>query len=127
RLGVHIHPYTEVTSIDRDGDSVTGVNTTRGDISTRSVVACVAGWSSQVSALAGVELPITTHVLQAFVTEPLKPFLHVIIVSAGLHVYISQTDRGEVLIGSEIEPYTTYSQDSTLGFLQKTVAHPLGL
>ena len=56
--------------------------------------------------MAGVELPITTHALQAFVTEPLKPFLHTIIVSATLHVYISQTDRGEVLIGSEIEPYT---------------------
>jgi sarcosine oxidase subunit beta len=106
---------------------VTGVKTNRGDISTRSVVACVAGWSSEVSAMAQVELPITTHVLQAFVTEPLKPFLHVIIVSAGLHVYISQTDRGEVLIGSEIEPYTTYSQQSTLGFLQKTAEHTLEL
>jgi len=127
RLGVHIHPMTEVTAIDRDGDRVTGVRTNRGDISTPSVVACVAGWSSQVAALARVELPITTHVLQAFVTEPLKPFLHVIIVSAGLHVYISQTDRGEVLIGSEIEPYTTYSQQSTLGFLQKTAEHTLEL
>jgi sarcosine oxidase, subunit beta len=127
RLGVHIHPYTEVTAIERDGDRVTGVKTNRGDISTRSVIACVAGWSSQVATMAQVELPITTHVLQAFVTEPLKPFLHVIIVSAGLHVYISQTDRGEVLIGSEIEPYTTYSQLSTLGFLQKTAEHTLEL
>ena len=77
--------------------------------------------------MAQVELPITTHVLQAFVTEPLKPFLHMIIVSGTLHVYISQTDRGEVLIGSEIEPYTTYSQDSTLGFLEKTAEHTLDL
>ena len=77
--------------------------------------------------MVGVELPITTHVLQAFVTEPLKPLLHVIIVSAGLHVYISQTDRGEILIGSEIEPYTTYSQQSTLGFLEKTAHHTVEL
>ena len=55
-----------------------------------------------------MRLPITTHILQAFVTEPLKPFLDVIIVSSQLHVYISQTDRGEFLIGAEIEPYTTY-------------------
>jgi sarcosine oxidase subunit beta len=72
-------------------------------------------------------VPITTHPLQAFVTEPLKPFLHAILVSATLHVYVSQTDRGEVLIGSEIEPYTSYSQDSTLDFLEVTAAHTLEL
>ncbi len=127
RLGVEIHPNTEVTDILVDGDRVRGVRTARGDIATSHVVACVAGWSSGIAAMAGVELPITTHVLQAFVTEPLKPFLHVIIVSAGLHVYISQTDRGEVLIGSEIEPYTTYSQRSTLGFLETTAQHTLEL
>jgi sarcosine oxidase subunit beta len=127
RLGVHIHPYTEVTDILIDDGRVTGVRTDRGDVSTGTVVACVAGWSSDVARMAGVELPITTHVLQAFVTEPLKPFLHVIIVSAGLHVYISQTDRGEVLIGSEIEPYTTYNQQSTLGFLEKTAHHSVEL
>jgi sarcosine oxidase subunit beta len=77
--------------------------------------------------MAGVELPITTHVLQAFVTEPLKPFLHVILVSATLHIYVSQTDRGEVLIGAEIEPYTTYSQESTLGFLEQSATHTLEL
>jgi sarcosine oxidase subunit beta len=77
--------------------------------------------------MARVELPITTHVLQAFVTEPLKPFLHVILVSATLHIYVSQTDRGEVLIGAEIEPYSTYSQVSTLGFLETSAQHTLDL
>ena len=77
--------------------------------------------------MAGVQAPITTHPLQAFVTEPLKPFLHVILVSATLHVYISQTDRGEVLIGSEIEPYSSYSQGSTLNFLEQTANHVLEL
>ena len=127
RLGVEIHPYTEVTAIAREGDRVTGVRTNRGDIAAPSVVSCVAGWSTEVARLAGVELPITTHVLQAFVTEPLKPFLHVILVSATLHVYVSQTDRGEVLIGSEIEPYSTYSQASTLGFLESSAQHTLDL
>ncbi|HEY2705677.1 MAG TPA: FAD-dependent oxidoreductase [Candidatus Dormibacteraeota bacterium] len=127
RLGVEIHPRTEVTGILRDGDRVSGVRTTAGDISAPVVLACASGWSSEVAAMAGVELPIVTHPLQAFVTEPLKPLLHVIIVSSGLHVYISQTDRGEVLIGSEIEPYTTVSQASTLDFLEVTAQHTLEL
>jgi sarcosine oxidase subunit beta len=127
RLGVEIHPYTEVTAITRAGDRVTGVRTTRGDVSAPAVVSCVAGWSTEVARMAGVELPIQTHVLQAFVTEPLKPFLHVILVSATLHIYVSQTDRGEVLIGAEIEPYTTYSQASTLGFLETSAQHTLDL
>jgi sarcosine oxidase subunit beta len=127
RLGVEIHPYTEVTGIHIGDGKVTGVRTTEGDIATPMVIAAVAGWSSEVARMAGVLLPITTHVLQAFVTEPLKPFLHTIIVSGTLHVYISQTDRGEVLIGSEIEPYTTYSQASTLTFLEATTSHSLDL
>jgi sarcosine oxidase subunit beta len=127
RLGVEIHPHTEVTGIVRQGDHVTGVTTNRGDISAPAVVACVAGWSTEVARMARVELPITTHVLQAFVTEPLKPFLHVILVSATLHIYVSQTDRGEVLIGAEIEPYSTYSQVSTLGFLETSAQHTLEL
>jgi sarcosine oxidase subunit beta len=127
RLGVEIHPYTEVTGIDVREGKVAGVRTTKGDIATPMVIGAVAGWSSTLASMAGVELPITTHVLQAFVTEPLKPFLHTIIVSGTLHVYISQTDRGEVLIGSEIEPYTTYSQASTLSFLETTTAHSLDL
>ena len=77
--------------------------------------------------MAGIRVPITTHPLQAFVTEPLKPFLHAILVSATLHVYVSQTDRGEVLVGSEIEPYSSYAQDSTLDFLEVTAEHTLEL
>src|SRR5216684_6530004 len=77
--------------------------------------------------MAGVELPIVTHNLQAYVTEPIKPMLHIIIVSATLHVYVSQTDRSEILIGSEIEPYTTYSFASTLNFLETSARHATDL
>src|SRR5260370_8995466 len=77
--------------------------------------------------MAGVELPIQPHVLQAFVTEPLKPFLHVILVSATLHIYVSQTDRGQVLIGAEIEPHSTYNPVSTLGFFHPSAQHTLEL
>jgi sarcosine oxidase, subunit beta len=127
RMGVEVHQDTEVTGIDVDGDRVTGVQTSRGAISAPVVVSAVAGWSSELARMAGVRMPIVTHPLQAFVTEPLKPFLNVILVSATLHVYISQTDRGEVLIGSEIEPYSSYSQDSTLNFLEVTAKHVLEL
>ena len=72
--------------------------------------------------MAGVRLPITTHILQACVTEPLKPLLDVVIVSSQMHVYISQTDRGEFLMGAEIEPWTTYRMQGTLNFLQEVDA-----
>ncbi len=127
RMGVEIHQGVDVTGIDVEGGRVTGVRTSRGNISTRTVVSAVAGWTSEVARMAGVRVPITTHPLQAFVTEPLKPFLHVILVSATLHVYVSQTDRGEVLVGSEIEPYPSYSQASTLNFLEGAAANTLDL
>ncbi len=127
RGGAEIHPYTKVTGIERSDGAVSGVRTTRGDISTRTVLNCTAGWSTTVADMAGVALPITTHILQAFVTEPLKPFLDAVIVSSQMHVYISQTDRGEVLIGAEIEPWTTYRQNGTLNFLQESSRHALEL
>lgn len=127
RLGVEIHPDTEVTGFERDADRVTAVETARGRVECGQVVCATAGWSSLVGRLAGVRLPITTHILQAFVTEPVKPFLDVIIVSSQLHVYVSQTDRGEFLIGAEIEPYTTYKGTGTLSFLEYSARHALEL
>ncbi|MBA2463339.1 MAG: FAD-dependent oxidoreductase [Actinobacteria bacterium] len=127
RRGVEIHPYTEVTGIERSNGRVTGVETTRGEIACDTVISATAGWSTLIGDMAGVPLPITTHILQAFVTEPLKPFLHVIIVSSQMHVYISQTDRGEFLIGAEIEPYTTYRGTSTFPFLESSARHTLEL
>jgi sarcosine oxidase, subunit beta len=127
RGGVEIHPYTEVTGIKRSNGRVTGVETTRGDVACDTVVSCTAGWSTLVADLAGVPLPITTHILQAFVTEPVKPFLDVIVVSSQMHIYISQTDRGEFLIGAEIEPYTTYKGVGTFSFLEYSARHTLEL
>jgi sarcosine oxidase, subunit beta len=127
RGGVEIHPNTKVTGIQRSNGRVTGVSTTRGDIACGTVISATAGWSTLVADLAGVPLPITTHILQAFVTEPVKPFLDVIIVSSQMHVYVSQTDRGEFLIGAEIEPYTTYRSTSTFPFLEYSARHVLEL
>ena len=127
RGGVEIHPYTEVTGVERQNGRVTGVRTNRGNIACDTVVSATAGWSTLVCDLAEVRLPITTHILQAFVTEPVKPFLDVVIVSSQMHVYISQTDRGEFLIGAEIEPYTTYKGTGTFTFLEYSAGHVLEL
>jgi sarcosine oxidase subunit beta len=127
RHGVEIHPYTQVTGIEQTGGRVTAVQTNRGRIEAGVVVSAVAGWSTLVCGLAGIRLPITTHILQAFVTEPVKPFLDPVIVSAQMHVYVSQTDRGEFLIGAEIEPYTTYRSTGTFPFLEYSARHTLEL
>ncbi|MET0810662.1 MAG: FAD-dependent oxidoreductase [Thermoleophilaceae bacterium] len=127
RGGAEIHPYTEVTGIDRVNGRVDAVQTNRGRIKAGTVLNCTAGWSSLISDMAGVQMPITTHILQACVTEPLKPFLDVVIVSSQMHVYISQTDRGEILVGAEIEPYTTYRGTSTFPFLEYSARHTLEL
>jgi sarcosine oxidase, subunit beta len=126
-MGVDIHPYTEVTGFERSNGRINAVETNRGRIECGQVVSATAGWSTLVADFAEVRLPITTHILQAFVTEPLKPFLDVILVSSQLHVYVSQTDRGEFLIGAEIEPYTTYKGTGTLSFLEISARHSLEL
>ena len=125
--GAEIHPYTEVTGLERNNGRITKVKTTRGDIGAGTVLNCTAGWTSLISAMAGVRMPITTHILQACVTEPMKPLLDVVIVSSQMHVYISQTDRGEFLMGAEIEPWTTYRMQGTLNFLQEVTRHTLEL
>jgi sarcosine oxidase, subunit beta len=127
RAGVEIHPYTEVTGLERSNGRVTAVNTNRGTIKAGQVVSATAGWSTLTCAMADVELPITTHILQACVTEPVKPLLDVVIVSSQMHVYISQSDRGEFVMGSEIEPWTTYRMKGTLNFLQDLTRHTLEL
>ncbi len=127
RMGIAIHPFTEAIGIGTSNGQVTLVQTTRGEIKAGTVVNATAGFCSTVAKLVGLKLPIVTHPLQAFVTEPLIPFLDKVIVSANLHVYVSQTDRGELVIGSEIDPYSSYSSNSTLPFLEATAAHTLEL
>jgi sarcosine oxidase, subunit beta len=125
--GAEIHPYTEVTGLERSNGRVTAVETNRGRIECGQVVNATAGWSTLISDMAGVPMPITTHILQACVTEPVKPLLDVVIVSSQMHVYLSQTDRGEFVMGSEIEPWTTYRMNGTLNFLQDLTRHTLEL
>ncbi len=127
RAGVAIHPFTEVTGIQVENGAVTGVMTNRGPIHTGAVVNATAGWASTISNMAGIPLPIVTHPLQAFVTEPLKPWLNTVIVSGTLHVYINQTGRGELVIGAEFDHYSSYSMRSTLDFMEQSATHSIEL
>lgn len=117
RRGVHIHEQTRVTAIDVVDGECRGVVTDRGPIGAGIVVNATAGYSSLVAAMAGVRLPLVTHPLQAFVTEPYRHVLDGLLSSMDLYVYVSQTARGELLVGAEILPYNTYSTRSTFGFL----------
>ena len=125
RMGVEIHPHTEVQDIETENGQVTAVQTNRGRIKTSTVVNVTSGRCSTIARMVGVNLPIVSHPLQACVTEPLKPFLDKVIVSATLHVYVSQTDRGELVLGAEIDPYASYSSVSTLPTLEMIAAHTL--
>jgi sarcosine oxidase subunit beta len=117
RRGVQVHQGIEVTGVRLEGGRCVGVETSRGPVAAGHVVGAVAGWSSRVAAMAGVRLPIVTHTLQAFVTEPYRPVLRGLVSSMDLKIYVSQTARGELLAGAEIVPYGSYSTRSTFEFL----------
>lgn len=126
-LGVHIHQETEVTGIDVAGGRVRGVRTSRGDISAGTVINCTAGWSSLIASMAGVRLPVQTFPLQAAVTEPVRPFLHTVVVSGSLHVYVSQTDRGELVFGASVDPFPAYAMNGSLDFIEGLAGHVMEL
>ncbi len=127
KRGVEVHTGTEVTGILVEGGKVRGVETNRGTIHAGKVVQAVAGSSSRVAKLAGLRLPIKTIPLQACVSEPVKPILDQIVVSGSLHVYISQSARGEMVMGGATDPYGLYSSRSTLDFKEGLMAHMLEL
>ena len=126
-LGVQIHQQTEVLGIETAGGKVTGVRTNRGAISAPIVVNCTAGWATTISDMVGVKMPLITHPLQAAVTEPVKVFLPTVIVSGSLHVYVSQTDRGELVFGASVDPYPSYSMRGSLEFTESVASHILEL
>jgi sarcosine oxidase subunit beta len=112
--GVDLIQNCEVTGIDIQGGKVTGVQTTRGPIRARKVAMVAAGRSGQVAAMAGMRLPVESHVLQAFVTEGLKPCIdHVVSFGMG-HFYISQSDKGGLVFGGDLDFYSSYAARGNL-------------
>jgi sarcosine oxidase subunit beta len=125
--GAEIHQQTAVTDIEvRDG-AVAGVHTDKGFIKTRKVLSAVAGWTTHTTAMVGLRTPLVIHPLQALVTEPLKPWLNSIVVSASLHLYVSQSSRGELVAGASLDPYELISMRSTLDFAESMSAGLLDL
>ena len=112
--GVDIIQECEVQGFQIENGRCTGVETTRGSISANKVAVCVAGSSSRVMAMAGMRLPIESHVLQAFVSEGIKPLLPGVITFGAGHFYVSQSDKGGLVFGGDIDGYNTYAQRGNL-------------
>jgi sarcosine oxidase subunit beta len=127
RRGVEIHQKTRVTDILVEGGRVSGVQTDRGRIRTGTVISMVAGSTPRITNMVGLSTPIVIHPLQACVTEPMKPWLDTIIVSASLHVYVSQSSRGELVMGASLDPAELHSTRSTLDFVEGLADYLLDL
>jgi sarcosine oxidase, subunit beta len=119
--GVDIIQQCEVTAIRRHDGKVVGVDTTRGSIDAPKIGAVAAGHSSVIAAMAGLRLPIQSHPLQAFVSEPIKPVLHTVVMSNAVHAYISQSDKGDLVIGAGIDAYTGYGQRGSFHTIEHAV------
>ena len=121
-LGVDIIQRCEVTAIRRDPwGAVTGIETSRGPIATRKVGVVAAGNTSTVMAMADVRLPLESYPLQALVSEPVKPIMPCVVMSNTIHAYMSQSDKGELVIGAGTDAYTSYSQTGGLHIATHTL------
>ena len=127
RLGAEIYQNTEVLGIDVKNGKVCGVKTNKGYIETKQVLSAVAGFTPRITEMVELETPIVIHPLQACVTEPMKPWLDTILVSGSLHVYVSQSSRGELVMGSSLDPYEVHSTRSTLDFVEGLTSHMLDM
>jgi sarcosine oxidase subunit beta len=121
-MGVHIIQNCEVTGINRNADgSVSGVETNRGTIGAKKVGVVAAGHTSMLMDMAGVRMPLESYPLQACVSEPIKPVVPCVVMSNSVHAYISQSDKGELVIGAGTDQYTSYSQTGSLHILTHTL------
>ena len=120
--GIDIIQNCEVTGIRRSGGKVVAVETSRGTIGAAKVGVVVAGHCSVLADMAGFRLPIESHPLQALVSEPIKPVIHSVVMSNAVHVYVSQSDKGELVIGAGIDAYNSYAQRGSLAVVEGQMA-----
>jgi methylglutamate dehydrogenase subunit A len=118
KRGVDIIQNCEVTGIRRDGNRVTGIDTSRGFIGAKKIGMAVAGNTSRVGDMAGLRLPIESFVLQAFVTESIKPFIDGVVTFGAGHFYISQSDKGGLVFGGDLDGYNSYAQRGNLPVIE---------
>ena len=121
RLGVDIIQNCEVLGFSRDGGQITGIETTRGSIQSKKIGVVAAGHSSVLAAQAGIRLPLESHPLQALVSEPMKPIIHTVVMSNAIHAYISQSDKGDLVIGAGIDSYVGYGQRGSFPVIEHTL------
>jgi sarcosine oxidase, subunit beta len=121
-MGVDIIQQCEVTGIDVEEGAVAGVETTKGAIRTGKVACVTAGHTSVIANMVGLKLPIESHPLQALVSEPIKPVIPCVVMSNAVHVYVSQSDKGELVIGAGIDPYVSYTQRGSLDIIEHQMA-----
>ena len=120
-MGVHIIQNCRVTGFDIEGSVVRGVQTTRGPIKAKKVGLVPAGHSSVLASMAGFHLPVESHPLQALVSEPIKPTIHTVVMSNAVHAYISQSDKGELVIGAGVDQYISYGQRGSQQLAEETL------
>lgn len=121
-MGVDIIQQCEVTGLKIEAGKIVGVDTTKGHIRTPKVASVAAGHTSVIAAMAGVSLPIESHPLQALVSEPIKPVNPCVVMSNAVHVYCSQSDKGELVIGAGIDAYTSYTQRGSMDIIEHQMA-----
>jgi len=126
-LGVDIIQNCPVTGLRIEQGRVAGVRTAQGDIGTSKIGVAVAGHSSVVARMAGIRLPIESHVLQAMVSEPIKPVLDTVVTSGAVHFYVSQSDKGELVMGGDLDFYNSYAQRGNLPRIEDVVSACLAL
>jgi len=126
-LGVDIIQQCEVTGLRIESGAVTGVETSQGFIASPRVGLAVAGHSSQLAAMADIRLPIESHALQAMVSEPVKPVLETVVTSGAVHFYISQSDKGELVMGGDLDFCNSFAQRGNLPIVENVVAACLTL
>ncbi len=127
RRGVDIVQNCEVTGLSIETGRVTGVQTTRGAIRAKKIALAVAGNSSRLAAMAGMRLPIESHVLQAFVSEGLKPLIDTVVTYGAGHFYISQSDKGGLVFGGDIDGYNSYAQRGNLPVIEDVMEAGMAL
>ncbi len=127
QYGVDIIQSCEVTGIRRKAGRVTGVETSRGFITAAKIASATAGPTGVIAAMVGLRLPVESHPLQALVSEPLKPVLDCVVMSGSVHVYISQSDKGELIMGAGLDPHVSYAQRSGLHTIEAMMASVIEL
>jgi sarcosine oxidase subunit beta len=118
KLGVHIHQQTEVTGIHVEKGKVVAVKTDRGTIHTHRVLNAAGGYSTLISAMVGIRLPIHVLTIQAMVTQPLKPILHHVVSSGAYHCYANQTLKGEIATGAHMDPWPNYTTQVSARYIK---------